>query len=298
MPADIPFFGEILSLSTAIFWALAVILFKKTGETVSPLSLNLFKNVLAIVLFVPTLLLLGIEFFPDVPRSHYLILMLSGIIGIGITDTLYFKSLNLLGAGLMSIVSCLYSPSVIALSAIFLGERLNLMQLIGVILILSAVLSTAFDRRRERIGAFNLVLGILLGALSMIGNAAGIILMKPILDQTPVLWVTMIRLFGAIIVLVPAFLLHSRRRQMFASLVAVQSRFYLFASSFTGAYVSLLFWIGGMKFAQVSVSAALNQTSNIFTFIFAALILKEKITPQRLIAIALAVGGAMIVTFF
>ena len=184
------------------------------------------------------------------------------------------------------------------MSAIFLGERLNLMQLLGVILILSAVLSTAFDKKRDRIGAKTLVVGIILGALSMVGNAAGIILMKPVLDQTPVLWVTMIRLFGALIVLVPAFLINSRRKQMFASLVAVQSRFYLFGSSFTGAYVSLLLWIGGMKFAQVSVSAALNQTSNIFIFIFAALLLKEKITTQRLTAILLAVSGAMIVTFF
>jgi len=298
MPFDIPFFGEILSLSTAIFWAFAVILFKKSGETVSPLALNLFKNVFAIVLFIPTLFVLGIEFFPDVPRSNYLILMLSGIIGIGVADTLYFKSLNMLGAGLMSIVSCLYSPSVIALSAIFLGERLNVMQMVGVILILSAVLSTAFDKRRERIGARNLIIGIIAGALAEIGNATGIILMKPVLDQTPVLWVTLIRLSGALLVLVPAFLLQSRRKQMFASLIAVKGRLYLFGSSFTGTYVALLMWIGGMKFANVSVSAALNQTSNIFIFIFAALLLKEKITSQRLVAIILAVSGAMIVTFF
>ncbi|MFH1893202.1 MAG: DMT family transporter [Candidatus Zixiibacteriota bacterium] len=298
MLEDMPYFGEVLSVLTAVVWAFAVILFKKSGETVSPLALNLFKNVLAVTLFVPTLLIFGIEFLQPVPVSDYLVLLLSGIIGIGITDTLYFKSLNLLGASLMAVVSCLYSPSVIALSAIFLGDTLSVIQLVGVALIVSAVLSTALDRRKQQIGTRNLILGIVIGALAMIGNAAGIILMKPVLDETPVLWVTMVRLVGALLVLVPAFLIHTRRRAMFASLVAVQGRIYLFGSSFAGTYFALMLWIGGMKFTQVSISAALNQTSNIFVFIFAALLLKEKITAQRVIAILLAVGGAMLVTFF
>jgi len=298
MPENIPYFGQVLSLSTAIVWAFAVILFKKSGETVSPLALNLFKNVLAVTLFIPTLLVLGIEFLQPVPVSDYLILLLSGIIGLGITDTLYFKSLNLLGASLMAIVSCLYSPSVIALSMIFLGDTLSIIQFIGVAMIVSAVLSTALDRRKQHIGTRNLIVGIALGAAATIGNATGIILMKPILDDTPVLWVTLVRLVGALLVLVPAFLIHTRRREMFASLVAVKGRIYLFGSSFTGTYLALMLWIGGMKFTQVSISAALNQTSNIFVFIFAALLLKEKITVQRVIAILLAVSGAMLVTFF
>ncbi|MBU1319415.1 MAG: DMT family transporter [candidate division Zixibacteria bacterium] len=298
MLEDMPYFGEVLSVLTAVVWAFAVILFKKSGETVSPLALNLFKNVLAVTLFVPTLLIFGIEFLQPVPVSDYLVLLLSGIIGIGITDTLYFKSLNLLGASLMAIVACLYSPSVFALSAIFLGDTLSVIQLVGVALIVSAVLSTALDRRKQQIGTRNLILGIVIGALAMVGNAAGIILMKPVLDETPVLWVTLVRLVGALLVLVPAFLIHTRRRAMSASLVAVQGRIYLFGSSFAGTYFALMLWIGGMKFTQVSISAALNQTSNIFVFIFAALLLKEKITMQRVIAILLAVSGAMLVTFF
>ena len=40
-----------------------------------------------------------------------------------------------------------------------------------------------------------------------------------------------------------------------------------------------------------------NQTSNIFIFIFAALLLKEKVTLIRGVAIVLGVGGALLVTF-
>jgi len=56
-------------------------------------------------------------------------------------------------------------------------------------------------------------------------------------------------------------------------------------------------WLAGMKYAQASTASALNQTSNIFIFIFAALLLKERITPLRLIAIIVGVAGAVMVTF-
>jgi drug/metabolite transporter (DMT)-like permease len=41
----------------------------------------------------------------------------------------------------------------------------------------------------------------------------------------------------------------------------------------------------------------LNQLSNIFIFILAALVLKEPVTLRRLIAIILAFGGALLVFF-
>jgi drug/metabolite transporter (DMT)-like permease len=56
-------------------------------------------------------------------------------------------------------------------------------------------------------------------------------------------------------------------------------------------------WIAGMKFTQVSTASVLNQTSNLFVFIFAALMLKEPITSRRAVGIAMAVSGAIIVSF-
>ena len=44
MNIQFPYAGEILSLSSAFFWALAVVIMKKIGEKVHPVTLNLFKN--------------------------------------------------------------------------------------------------------------------------------------------------------------------------------------------------------------------------------------------------------------
>ena len=42
--------GEFYSLSCAVVWAAAVVLFRKSGESLGPFALNLFKNGLAAVL--------------------------------------------------------------------------------------------------------------------------------------------------------------------------------------------------------------------------------------------------------
>ena len=56
------YLGEILSVVAAILWAFAVILFKKSGESVHPIALNLFKNIFAMALFIATILILDIQF--------------------------------------------------------------------------------------------------------------------------------------------------------------------------------------------------------------------------------------------
>ena len=59
MNITFPFSGEIFSLCSAIFWALAVIFLKQAGEKIHPIALNLFKNGLGVILFTITLLFLG-----------------------------------------------------------------------------------------------------------------------------------------------------------------------------------------------------------------------------------------------
>jgi len=59
----------------------------------------------------------------------------------------------------------------------------------------------------------------------------------------------------------------------------------------------MVLWLAGMKYTLASIASALNQTSNIFVFTFAALLLREPINLQRVIGILLGVSGALLVTF-
>lgn len=296
MVLPFPYFGETLSFLVAVIWALAVVLFKRSGETVHPIALNLFKNVLALIIFVPTIWIFGETLFRSVPFSDYTLLLISGVLGVGIGDTLFFYSLNYIGAGYTAIVSCMYSPFMISLSVLWLHERLTTWQIVGALMIISAVLMTMQLRRGVRIRKGKFLLGILFGMIAQAVAAVGVLMIKDLLVRSPLVWATEIRLLGGTVALAFISIFLPRRKQIFRSLINTKKGWaYTVSASFLGAYLAMLIWLAGMKYAKVSIASALNQTSTIFVMIFAAFILKEKITLQKIGAIILAVAGAILV---
>lgn len=249
-------------------------------------------------MFIPTILICNRTLFCQAPLHDYLILLASGALAIGLADTMFFKSLNLLGAGLSAIVDCLYSPFIIILSILFLGERLNLFQVIGACMIVSAVLTATSIKGRGTLDKKDLFRGVVWGALAMASMAVGVVMIKPVLNRSSLLWVTEVRLIGGSLTLLLLLLFNKNRTGIIQSLFSAKSWHYTVFGSLIGSYVAMVFWLAGIKYTQASIAAALNQTSNIFIFIFAGIFLKETINRYRLAAIAIAVAGAILVTFF
>jgi drug/metabolite transporter (DMT)-like permease len=141
------------------------------------------------------------------------------------------------------------------------------------------------------------VKGILYGILALATMTVSIVAIKPLLEQSPLLWAIEIRLFGGVIALALILIFHPARRPIIASLFSHHSWIYTISGSFFGAYVAMFVWLAGMKYTQASIAAALNQTSTIFIFIFAAFFLKEPINLKRTIGIILAFIGSFLVLF-
>ena len=280
-------------------WAFAVILFKKSGESVHPIGLNLFKDLFALVLFLPTMWLFGETLWRDAPAAEYALLLASGALGIGLGDTFFFKSLNLLGAGLTAIVDCLYSPFIIGLSLLFLGERLSVLQGIGAALVVAAVLAASLQWGKGLLSRRDLAWGITYGVLGLATMAVGIVMIKPLLERSPLLWATEVRVAGGAAALAVILLFHRRRRAIVSSVISTSKRGwgYMLGGSFMGADLAMALWLAGMKYTHASVAAALNQTANVFIFIFAALLLREPISRRRTLGIVLGFAGAVLVSF-
>ncbi|MCB9366135.1 MAG: DMT family transporter [Calditrichaeota bacterium] len=298
---SLPHLGELLALTTAMLWAVAVILFKKSGETVHPVALNLFKSTVSGMLILSTYLLIEGTPTVEMPRWDLLLLFASGAIGIGAADTLFFMMLNWLGAALTSIVDCLYSPTVILASVIWLGESLSLIQLFGVLLIVSAVLEAVWVPRKKapddaEKAKGNLV-GVLWGVTAMLCMGISIVIMKPLLDKYSLLWVIEMRQIGGVAAILITLGLMRNRREILKSLLIRRGWGWTLGGTFIGQYLALMAWVAGIKYTQASQASAINQTSNIFVFVLAGLLLKERLTKKRIIGIVLAVIGVYLVTF-
>ena len=140
------YLGETFSIGAALSWAIGVILFKKSGDTYSPLSLNIFKNSVGIILFLPTVYIVGETLVPDQPLRAWILLSVSGVIGITVADTMFFISLKKLGAGLTAVVDTSYTPIMLLLSWAFLGDPIGSSILLGGALIVAAMVIGSYTR--------------------------------------------------------------------------------------------------------------------------------------------------------
>nr|WP_320191276.1 DMT family transporter [uncultured Desulfobacter sp.] len=290
--------GSAFALACAFFWAFAVILFKKAGESFSPIALNIYKSIVAMVLIGMTMLVMGIPFFPDAAPRVWWLLILSGLFGVTLADIFYFSSLNHLGAGMVAVVECLYLPCVLVFSYILLGERMGFWGIIGSALVLCAILVGALplkDLTSENFGKGQNMWGICAGVLAMMFVALGIVIAKEVLDQTDVFWATFVRVAAGLVGLIPIVLCHPERIRFARELKFSKAWLNAFPATVSGNYIALVLWVAGMKYTTASRAAVLNQMSTIFIFILATVWLKEKMTAQRLAAIVLAVAGAYLV---
>ena len=85
--------GIFAAISAAISWTFACSIWRSESKKILPRQINIYKNVLASIFFLPVVL--SIDWFKDINAIFFL--MISGIVGIAIGDTLYINSLKIIG---------------------------------------------------------------------------------------------------------------------------------------------------------------------------------------------------------
>lgn len=288
--------GAIYALACAIFWAFAVILLKRSGETVAPFPLNLFRVIFSLPLFLVTLWIKGLSLFPPVAGHDYLILILSGVIAIALADTLFHLSLNLVGASITAIVDTFYSPMMVLFAFLILGEKIGARDFAGMLLIMSAVFLSSTLTPPVGHSNARLLEGIIFGLLGLILLAFGIVIAKPVLNRSPVLWVAFIRQAASGITLLAAALASPRRRAYLSVLRPGRSWKWMVPATVLGSYCSLICWIAGMKYTLASIAGILTQSSTVFILLLAVLFLGEKMTRRKALSALLALAGVLLVT--
>lgn len=282
--------GEALAILSALAWSAGVIIYKRLGETIAPVRLNLMKNLLVLGFLLPSLAFFGGP-PPQLSTAELAITLLSGILGIAIADSMYLTALNRLGAGRMGILGNFYSPFVILLSFLFLGERLGPLQLLGFALVTSGVLVVSARSSGEPAERRELRRGLLLGVSAIAVMAVAIVLVKRALETQPLIWMVALRMIGGVggLLLIFAF---KRELPWPGRAERAQIRWpVVLIGALVGQYLSMLLWLGGYKYTSASVAAILNETTSIFIVVLAAVFLHEALTRRKLLGVALTISG-------
>ncbi len=275
-----------------------MILFKKSGESLAPFALNLIKNAFILPLFLLTILLYQGWEWPQMPLRDWLLVLVSGFLGIAAGDTLYFRALNMIGPGRLAAAQTLYSPFVILLALAFLGEHLRLGQIAGVVLVLAGIGLVTYTRAGTQLDPRRMLVGAAWAVLAVFLMALGVVIAKPMLEQHDFLWVVTLRIGGG---LVGMLLIAAARRQfgeLRATYAGVRHWGVIVAAGLTGTYLSMMLWLAGYKYTQASIAAVLNEFAAVFMLLLTVFVLRESVTPRQWLGTLLAVAGVAVVVSF
>ena len=146
--------GEAEALLAAALWAVSTTILTAEARRISPLLLNALRSLFA-ALFVAVLIPFSgaAGQLGDMSAATAIAMVGSGILAMGIGDSLYFASLRLLGASLsVPISSSVYPLLTFLIAALWLGESVSLQVLLGTALIIAGIFILIQPRDGARSG--------------------------------------------------------------------------------------------------------------------------------------------------
>lgn len=283
-----------MALGCALAWAIAVLSLRRV-ENIEPAALNLFKNTLSTALLLPTMLLAGIPF--DLHRSpgDWMALVISGVLGLAVADTLFLAGLKRIDASVAALADCAYAPTVLLLSVLVLGEPVRAGLFVGAPLVVLGLALVSWRRDHNNSGAKPVDRrGVLLCVSGVMVTAVAVIVAKPVLERSDLIEATTIRLGAGAAALLSFETLFGRGRAAVALFRPQPAWRFAIPGALFGTYIAMILWLGGMKYGTASRAALLNQSASIFVLVLSR-IAGEVVPKQRWFGAAIAVAGVLAV---
>lgn len=283
--------GIAAALASAAAWPLGAIIFKKVGESVSSLGLNLAKGLLSVVLLTLVILATG---FQGMGMYPVLLLGTSGLLGIALGDTFFFEALQDLGAHLLVLFLMLGQVLTILLAVVFLGENPTQATWFGIVLTISGVALALFrkvsgdDNRTTR-------RGILFGLAAVACMSVAMIITKKGLASVSAIQATFIRMLWGTLGVLALGIVTGRSKVWIAPFKNPR----LLAGLFGAVCVATFggFWLShvALKNTDVVVANALMSTEPLFALPLAAIFLKERVTWNAVAGAVISVCGVVLI---
>lgn len=141
--------GILYGLSAAVLYA-GVILLNKFIKDLPGFETTVMQLFIAALVLVPYVLLKNPFFGSHITGSSLLFILIVGIVHTGMAYFLYFTSLKDLPGQSIAVLSYIDPISAVMMAALFLGERMSLLQIFGGLLILSSTFLSEWLERKNR----------------------------------------------------------------------------------------------------------------------------------------------------
>lgn len=262
--------GELLALATAVFWALNPVFSRKALDYGSAVSLNVARSLFgSLSLWVVLFYSKGVDFL-NVDLLGLVLVVAAGLVGVGLGDLVFFKSMSVVGVSVSVAVSSVYPIFTAAASLLFLGEDLDVLDAVGIVCIVLSVSLVSLSEKERRRGSLK---GVLLGLASAVLWSAAITLVALGVRRVDPIAANAYRfsfltvILAGVLVVGKGFGEEFRRREFL---------FWSWASGVTGLTLGTTAYLESIRLIGAAKATALTSVYPVVSGLAALAVLREK----------------------
>ncbi|MEM3874573.1 MAG: DMT family transporter [Candidatus Bathyarchaeia archaeon] len=295
--------GELAALGAALCWTFSAVLYKKALAETKPISANIVRCAGTSLILILFFALIGkIHVFASLPARATFLASVSGIIGLGLGDTLYMNSLEILGVARAVPITCTYPLFSLVWAFLFAGETITLPVVFGTAAIVFGIWLLTSGEKKQSIGADEdwkklRVKGFVFALATAIAWSVSISMINLAVKATAgleqayainTLRIAAVAIF--LLALVPfgkvkPFILEMRRKTaimlLAGGLIAIGLGWFFLTTSFT--------------YIPEAQAVPISSVTPLFSALFGVVFLRERVTAKVAIGSAMVVAGIFLV---
>ena len=294
--------GEAAALGSALLWAISSIMMGAQSKSVPPLAISALRLLFG-ALFAVVVVAVAAVVRPLAASTLAALLMLalSGVLSIGVGDSLYIASLDKIGVSrAFPITGAIYPLLTLVLAVVLLDEAVSFGIVAGTLLIIAGVYLIVVPAQRDAAGQTTrtlrspeLRLGFWLALAAAALWAVASVLLRVYSTEADPLVAQAVRLPAALVV--TALIARSLRQSIAPLRYGPRMLSSSIISGLLGTGVGSLLFITAVQQAGAAKTAVLSSTAPLFALPLAALMLGERVTLRLTAGAVLSIIGIWLV---
>ena len=283
--------GELCAIACAFSWALSSTLLKSQTDKVNVISLAAWRTVPGLFIYLVLLFFSGrANDVLHLPLRALAFLVGSTLLGMGLGDLLYIRSMKLIGLSRAMPLTSTYPFFTLILALLFLGERLSWAIVGGAVLITGGAYLLAFPRGKIRSSAEaeGDLRGVALALVAAICWAVSTVMLRLGLEGVDIAVASFIRM--SVLVVALFALLFQRQEVSRIREYGLRPLGIVFLAGVIGTGLGNFTFLVALQRSGAAKTSILTSTTPLFG-VPLSLVLREKLTSRTLLGTTLAVVG-------
>ena len=244
------------ALAASFSWVLSQLFGHKPALHYGSLHFNRLRMIVASLLLVVMIMLNGNSW--ELAPSEWKWIIISGIVGIGLGDLFLFIAMERLGPRRTGVLFAINAPFAAFLAWLTLNEELTFLTIFAIVIgFLGIALAVIYGSPKTNIHEWEVTkpplwLGVSAGLLAALGQAAGVLFLRPVMEQgADPLQTSLIRVIAAGVFLW-AMLIFEKDKPKIWKIPPLSVSWHVVANGFFGLSFGLALFLKALETGQVA----------------------------------------------